>query len=301
MYAIEHFLMIKEISAQRYVMHTLTEIKVLCRNERHGRRAINEAFERFKELENKFNYFNPHSELSAVNRKAYAQGIEISQDMYQIISLALEGSQLSDGAFDITVTPITRLYGFGTDKQQVPSGKNLNVKLQSVGWKNILLNPEQQTIRLTNKHTLLDLGGIAKGYAIDEAVVILKKHGIKNGLVNAGGDIYALGKNRGKMWRIGVRHPRNTTGNIQVIELSDQACATSGDYEQYFFDNNQKRNSHIFNPSTGRPANLENNIASVTVIAASAGRADMLATACFVLGEEKSQKIPEEKIFYRAE
>ena len=300
-YGCEHFLTLKEISAQRYVLHTITEIKVLCRNERQGHRAINAAFARLKELENKFNYFNPGSELSLINQQAYAQETAVSPEMYQILELALEGSRISGGAFDITVTPITRMYGFGTGKQQVPSEKKIRTELQAVGWQNIQLNPDRQSVRLLHKNTRLDLGGIAKGYAVDEAALVLREYGLKNGLVNAGGNIYALGKNRGQNWRIGIRHPRGATDNIQIIELSENACATSGDYEQYFLDAKQQRYSHIFNPKTGRPANLDNGLASVTVIADTAGRADMLSTACFVLGEEKSAEIPGQKFFYKAE
>ncbi|MDR1997280.1 MAG: FAD:protein FMN transferase [Candidatus Margulisbacteria bacterium] len=308
LYCFEHFFLLKEITSQQYTLHTITEIKVLCRNERQGRRAVLAAFARLKELEEKFNYFSPASELSRLNKEAHAREMPLSDDMFGILTLALEGSALSDGAFDITATPITRLYGFGTDIRRAPDSARLQTAQKQVGWQNIRLDPQKQTIRLLNKNTLLDLGGIAKGYAVDEAVEVLRRHGIKQGLVNSGGNIYALGRNRGKPWRIGIRNPRADTPAalsaretaLQTLELSDAACATSGDYEQYFMDGN-KRYAHIFNPRTGQPANQENNLASVTVIAATAARADLLSTACFVMGEEKSASLPEKKFFYYAE
>jgi thiamine biosynthesis lipoprotein len=295
----DRYARLKEISASQYALHTLTEIKVLCRNERRGRQAILAAFQRIKELEEKFNYFSPSSELSNINKNAYAAEVKLSPDMHRILEQAVAGSRSTDGAFDITVTPVTRLYGFGTDSRRAPDAPELRQKIQSVGWQNIKLDAEKQTARLLNKDTLLDLGGLAKGYAVDEAVQTLRQHGITDALVNAGGNIYALGLNRGQKWRIGIRRPRAAADSAQIIELNNEACATSGDYEQYFLDASQRRISHIFNPRTGRPANLENGLASVTVIAATAARADLLSTACFVLGEEKSKKIAEKKYFYR--
>ncbi|GBR76609.1 thiamine biosynthesis protein ApbE [Candidatus Termititenax persephonae] len=297
----DHFLTLQEISASRYVLHTLTEVKILCRNKRRGRQASNAAFAKLKELEAKFNYFDPASELSQINREAYGQDLPISAEMRDVLALALSGSELSGGAFDITTTPLTRLYGFGTDSRRAPQRQDIQEQLTSIGWKKVRLDTERQTVRLLDRQTQLDLGGIAKGYAVDQAVAILRQYGIRQALVNAGGNIYALGQNRGKPWRIGIRHPRSPAENMEIIELRDAACATSGDYEQYFIDDNQQRYAHIFNPQTGRPANLENNLAAVTVIADTAARADMLSTACFVLGEARSAHIPEKKIFYKAE
>ncbi|MDR2429134.1 MAG: FAD:protein FMN transferase [Candidatus Margulisbacteria bacterium] len=294
---LDSFVLWQEISEQRYALHTLTEIKVICRSRFQGRRAIDAAFARMKELEKKFNYFAPDSELAQINQKAFRQEIPLSADMHAILTLALAGSEISGGAFDITVTPISRLYGFGAGQKQAPDQRNIQNQLQGVGWQNVRLDSQKQTVRLLQPRAQLDLGGIAKGYAVDEAVKVLRRHGIHSALVNAGGNIYALGQNRGKPWRIAIRNPRASEETLQVFELRDEACATSGDYEQYFTEDG-RRYAHIFNPQTGRPANLENQLASVTVIADSAARADLLSTACFVLGEKKSAIFPERKFFY---
>jgi thiamine biosynthesis lipoprotein len=289
----------QELTEQRYVLHTLTEIKVLCRNRHQGRQAINAAFVRMKELEDKFNYFDPNSELAQINQKAFRQEMPISDDMNAILTLALAGGEISGGAFDITITPISRLYGFGTDQKQKPDQRNIQNQLQSVGWQKVRLDSQKQTVRLFHSRTQLDLGGIAKGYAVDQAVETLRQYGIRHALVNSGGNIFALGQKHGKPWRIAIRNPRAAAENLQVFELSDEACATSGDYEQYFEVDGQ-RYSHIFDPQTGHPANLENQLASVTVIADTAARADLLSTACFVLGKDKSSIFPEKKFFYKA-
>lgn len=286
-----------ETSEQRYALHTLTEIKVICRSRAQGRRAIDAAFARMKELEKKFNYFDPDSELAQINQKAFRQEVPLSAEMNALLTLALAGSEISGGAFDITVTPISRLYGFGADKKQAPDRRDIQNQLPGVGWQNVRLDSQKQTVRLLQPRAQLDLGGIAKGYTVDEAVKVLRQYGIRHALVNAGGNIYALGQNHGQPWRIAIRNPRAVTENLRVFELRDEACATSGDYEQFFTEDGQ-RYAHIFNPQTGRPANLENNLASVTVIADSAARADLLSTACFVLGEEKSAIFPERKFFY---
>ncbi|MDR1114226.1 MAG: FAD:protein FMN transferase [Candidatus Margulisbacteria bacterium] len=296
---LDSFVFWKEIAEQRYALHTLTEIRVLCRNRPQGRRAISAAFARMKELEEKFNYFDPDSELSQINQKAFRQAIPISDDMNAILALALTGSEISGGAFDITITPISRLYGFGAEQKQKPDPRNIQKQLQSVGWQNVRLDSQKQTVRLLHSRTQLDLGGIAKGYAVDRAVETLRRHGIHHALVNAGGNIFALGQKHGKPWRIAIRNPRAVEETLQVFELSGEACATSGDYEQYFTADGQ-RYAHIFNPQTGRPANLENELASVTVIADSAARADLLSTTCFVLGAEKSSIFPEKKFFYNS-
>ncbi|MDR1323975.1 MAG: FAD:protein FMN transferase [Candidatus Margulisbacteria bacterium] len=296
---LDSFVFWKEIAEQRYALHTLTEIRVLCRSRQQGRRAISAAFARMKELEEKFNYFDPDSELSQINQKAFRQEMPISDDMNAILALALAGSEISGGAFDITITPISRLYGFGADQKQKPDQRNIQKQLQSVGWQNVRLDNQKQTVRLLHSRTQLDLGGIAKGYAVDRAVETLRRYGIRHALVNSGGNVFALGQKRGKPWRIAIRNPRAVEETLQVFELSDEACATSGDYEQYFTADGQ-RYAHIFNPQTGRPANLENELASVTVIADSAARADLLSTTCFVLGAEKSSIFPEKKFFYNS-
>ena len=294
-----NFLLLKEYNDKRYYLHTITEIHILCRNQYQAQKAINAAYAQIKVVEHTINYFDPTSELSKINREAYAHPVTISAMMLDILTQAQEGSRISDGAFDITTTPITRLYGFGTNTNYVPQKQEIRETLTRVGYKNILLSTTNSTVQFLKPKMQLDLGGI-KGYAVDEAIKVLRKQGIKDGLVNAGGNIYAMGTNHGKPWRIGIRNPRDKEGTTaDSFTLQNQGCATSGDYEQFFYKNNE-RITHIFDPHTGRPANLESGVISVTVITSNATWADILGKPCFIWGETKTKKqFPElQTIFY---
>lgn len=296
---LDNFLVLKEYNEKRFALHTITEIHVLARNKFKAKKAVAAAFDRIKEIETQLNYFDPQSQTAQLNSRAFWEEVPVSKDMFNILTAAIAGSEKTEGAFDITTTPITRLYGFGTTEKHDPANKQIAEKLKYIGYQNIKLDPEKQTVRFLKKGLLIDLGGILKGYAVDEAVKVLEANGIKNGLVNAGGNIYALGKNHGQYWKIGIKNPLDTKKTTNdVLKLSNNACATSGDYEQYFYQN-KKKISHIFNPKTGQPSNLENKICSVTVIADNATEADILSTACFVLGQEKTAKLIKNKtIFY---
>jgi thiamine biosynthesis lipoprotein len=294
----QNFITLKDINDKRYALHTITEIHVVSRNNFTAKKAIEEAYARIKEVEKTLNYFDIASQISLLNNRAYYEAVTVNNDVLAVLDAALEGSKKTAGAFDITTTPITRLYGFGTDEKRVPAKTEITSKLAAVGYQYIQINHEQKTVRFLKRGLMIDLGGILKGYAVDQAVAVLKKHGIKHALVNAGGNIYAIGNHRGKPWRVAIRDPRDLEHNIPiVIELENNACATSGDYEQYFYEN-KKRISHIFNPKTGLPSNLENGVMAVTVLADTATEADILSTGCFVLGKEKSDKIIPNKTFF---
>lgn len=296
---IDNFFVSKDYNEKKFALHTITEINVQSRNRLKAKKAIHAAYQRINEIEKQLNYFDPQSQTSILNSRAYWESVPVSKDMLNVLLAATAASEKTAGAFDITTTPITRLYGFGTDKKQEPSATEIKKAKEMVGYKYIKIDPEKQEVRFLKKGLMIDLGGIMKGYAVDEAIKVLKEHGIKNALINAGGNIYALGKNHGRKWVIGIKDPQNT-GKItnEIIQLSNNGCATSGDYEQYFFKDNKKI-SHIFNPKTGQPSNLENKIRAVTVIADNATEADILSTSCFVLGPEKANElIPNQKFFY---
>lgn len=292
------FLILKEYNDKRYYLHTITEIHILCRNKYQAHKAINAAFARIKTIEQKINYFDPTSELSKINREAYGKPVTLSIEMQDVLEQALAGSRLSQGAFDITTTPITRLYGFGKSKNYLPNNLEIKNTLQNVGYQYVLINTANHTVQFLKPGLKIDLGGI-KGYAVDQAAAVLKDQGIQDGLINAGGNIYALGTNHGKPWKIAIRDPRQKENITNTFfTLSNQGCATSGDYEQFFFSNN-KRISHIFNPRTGQPANQESQVMSVTVVTQNATWADILAKPCFIWGPAKTQKVfPELETYF---
>ncbi|HIE43941.1 MAG TPA: FAD:protein FMN transferase, partial [Candidatus Omnitrophica bacterium] len=178
----------------------------------------------------------------------------------------------------------------GGKLRQIPKKEEIEKARTRVGWEKIILT-SQGEVGFAVDHVSINLGGIAKGYIVDKAIMYLKEKGIRSALINAGGDMYCLGKKRkGEPWQIGIRHPRKKDAIIGVVKLYDKAIATSGDYEK-FFTLHGKRFSHIINPSTGYP--VDNNVIQATVIAPICADADALATALMVMGTEKGLRLIE--------
>jgi len=228
--------------------------------------------------------YDPESEVSRLN---VSGELSVSPETFQVIQRSKEFWQLSGGAFDITVGPLMDLWGFTDKAYRLPKEDEIRAALGLAGVDKIILNPEKNMVKLSFSGMKIDLGGAAKGYAVDCAVIKLRERGIKSCLINAGGQIYCLGDNFGKPWKIAIREPRG--GRLgEYLELKDKAVSTSGDYEQFFIEKD-KRYSHIINPLTGYPAN--SGIASVTVIADDGMTADALSTAIFILGSEKGLEL----------
>ena len=204
---------------------------------------------------------------------------------------SLKYYRLSEGAFDITVGPVVSIWkekiGEAENKTRgltLPTESQIKKAVSLVGSDKISLDDNTSSIIFAQSGMSIDLGAIAKGYAVDKAVRRLKELGVRSALVNAGGNVYCLGKKGSRKWRIGVRHPRKGAEIAYYLDLENQGAATSGDYEQFFILD-KKRYSHIINPKTGRP--VDNNISSVTIIAPDAATSDGLSTTVFVLGKEK--------------
>ena len=211
--------------------------------------AIDKAFKRMQEVTDKFNAHNAGSPLYAFNNK----GIPIEDaEVLKVIKTSLDISRLSEGAFDITVYPLVKLWGFYEDKtDRVPSGDEINQALKKVGYKHLIFTGKE--LRKDRDDLFIDLGGIAKGYVVGQGIEELKKSGIKSAIIQAGGDIFVLGSKGGKPWKIGIRHPRKEEGLLGYVEVEDMAVMSSGDYERFFVKGN-KRYNHIINPKTGYPA-----------------------------------------------
>ena len=243
--------------------------------------AIERAFERIEDVEIKFNALNPDSPVYEFNNTG--KSIE-DEEVVRLIQTALKVSNISGGKFDISVFSLIELWGFFGDSPKVPNDEKLSEVLENIGYKNIV----DENIKISKKgsKTKIDLGSIAKGYAIGEAKKTLENEGITSALIDAGGDIYSMGTNYGKPWVIGIRNPRGD-GVIGTLELSDMAVITSGDYERVFEEKGKKYH-HILDPETGYPSL---GMASVTVISPDPAEADAWSTAFFVLGKEKSLEI----------
>ncbi|MEO0074287.1 MAG: FAD:protein FMN transferase, partial [candidate division WOR-3 bacterium] len=240
----------------RLLMDTYVTVSVLAPRAR-ARQGIEAVFRRLEELEQKFNHLDSTSPLYAFNT---AGEPVTDSEIVLVVKRAVQVSELSGGLFDITVEPLVRLWGFYDGRYQIPPTAAIESCRALVGWRRLIV--EDNSLSRQNPLVTVDLGGVAKGYALAEAAEILRDLKLDSGLVDIGGDIYALGRRQGRKWRIGIREPRGS-GIIGVIEVSDKAVVTSGDYERFFIGEDSVRYSHIIDPRTGAPAP---GVMSVTVV-----------------------------------
>lgn len=288
----------KLLKQTRMIMGTFAEISLYSHDEKKAGKAIDEALEEMERMDHIMSNYKSNSELSLINKNAAKSPVPCNKELLDVIEKSHYYSKLSDGAFDITVFPVIGLWGFFREKGYIPSGEEINNLLPAVSYKNIVIkksdDPEKSnTIFFKHHQTLLDLGGIGKGYAVDKALEVIKKHGIDNACINLGGNIYVFGTPGGKnVWKIGVQHPRNKNEILGYLKLRNEATATSGDYER-FFEIDGERYSHIIDPRTGIPVR---GVIATTIIASTGTDVDALSTIVFVLGPERGlaliKKIP---------
>ncbi len=266
------------------LMDTFFTITVYTDKQEKAETAMTEAFNEIKKIESELSVYNDDSELARLNRKKTLESP--SEDLKTNIARSLYFSILSDGAFDITVQPILELYNTSfIEKNSAPSGEMINRELKKVDYKKVIIKDKE--IKIGDDQSIT-LGGIAKGYAVEKAVEILKLHNITMALVDASGNMRAIGRKPDGIWNIAMEDPRDMSNYITIIPLDNNAVSTSGDYERYF-DNNMEYH-HIINPKTGYSAT---ELISVTIITDNAFDADALSTAVFVLGKEKGMKLIE--------
>jgi thiamine biosynthesis lipoprotein len=251
------------------------------------------VFSEIQRIESLLSKYKEDSEVVRLNRSGK---LKVSPETFYIIKKSREFWELTGGAFDITVGPLADIWGFASKEYTLPQDAQIQDALMLVGSDKIILHEADSVVEFNIPGMKIDLGAIAKGYALDCAAEKLKEKNIKSCLINAGGQVSCLGDKFGKPWRIAVKGPRGK-GVAGYLELKGGSAATSGDYEQYFVKGN-KRYGHIFDPRTGYPAQAQ--VSSVTVVAASGLTADALSTAIFVLGKDKAQelmkKFPQAKV-----
>lgn len=279
------------VAKQReFLMGTAVDITVHNRDSGAAGKAVKEAFAEAERLEAMFSVYREDSEVSRINSNAGKEAVRVSEETFYLIDRAVEFSRISGGAFDITVMPMVELWK-PADGGYVPSEEEIAEVMPLVGYGSILLDRENSSVKLLRKGMKIDLGAVAKGFVVDRMADVFKRAGMSGALVNAGGDIYALGTSySGGGWRVGLRHPREKEKIVDVFTLEDRAAATSGDYERYFMRDGE-RYSHIIDPGSGRPAR---GVISVTVLAESCMEADALATMLFVMGLEEGKRVIEE-------
>jgi thiamine biosynthesis lipoprotein len=286
----------QENSLQRFEftqphMGTLFKIVFYASNAPSALRASQAAFDRIAELDRIMSDYQPSSELMQVSQQAGGPPARISDDLYRVLSAAQEIAQRSEGAFDITVGPVVRLWRRARRQHELPDPTRLAQALELVGYGKLRLDVRARTAQLLKPGMLLDLGGIGKGYAADETLRLLKQHGINRALVAAGGDI-ALGEPpphaAAPGWTIAVASLDSPAQEPKrYVTLRNAGISTSGDLEQHV-DIDGTRYSHIVDPKTGR---AKTGRVSVTVIAPDDTTADALATAVCVLGLERGLKL----------
>ncbi len=268
-----------------------TEINLLgttCTVTLYDRRPepiLDAAFERIRDIDWRMKYTGNESEVVAVNRSAGGEGVRLSESTLEVLERGLYFSELGGGRFDISIGPLVSLWGIGKDVEgEVPPQEEIEKALALVDYRRIIVDGD--TVSLSDPGMSVDLGGIAKGYAADELVEILKKERVEHGLINLGGNVYAHGtKPDGSRWRIGIQDPDSNRGAyLGVLSVADQAVVTSGTYERFFIQDG-KRYHHILDTDTGYP--VENGVSSVTIVAGNSMDADALSTMVFVLGPEK--------------
>ncbi|HEY7535974.1 MAG TPA: FAD:protein FMN transferase, partial [Thermodesulfobacteriota bacterium] len=257
---------------------TILEFKVYCKYKQECDKAILDAYSEVKRLDSIFSNYKNDSVLSRVNSHAGDGRVSVPVEFIELTSRAIFFSGLTDGAFDITVGKAMEILREGEEKNSMPNLKD--AAKNCMGFDKIKLYPQEKQIELNSPCMSLDFGGIGKGYALDKAVRILRLHGIKRGIVNFGGQIYAMQPPPGEDgWSVGIRHPRDETQVLTLVKVKDLSVSTSGDYERYF-EIKGKRFSHIIDPRDGFQVE---SVPSVTVIAKDATDADALSTALTVM------------------
>ncbi len=263
------------------IMGTNVSVEVWSEEASTAQQAIEAVIAELKRIDRQMSPYRPESLLSRVNAGAYERAVPVSSEFLQVLRKALAISHLSQGAFDVTFASAGNLYDY--HKKIRPQPEQLTTAVADIDYQAIKLDDAQAQVRFTRPGTRIDLGGIAKGYAVDRAIEILRQRGIRHAAVTAGGDTRLLGDKRGQPWWIGIRHPRRDAGWVVSLPLEQTAVSTSGDYERYFIEEGQ-RYHHILKPDTGQSVQ---SMMSVTVLAEQSMEADALSTTVFVLGVEQ--------------
>jgi len=274
--------------ADGFAMGTVISQKVYGVN---GQAAIDEVTEKINYLDRLLTFNAPEGDVYKLNENAAIKNVELNPETVTVIKKAQQVSELSNGAFDLTIGPVVKSWGIGTNQERIPPKEELQKLLPLVNYKDIYIDDSSAGLKKAGQ--MIDLGGIAKGYAGDVAMEIYKKYGIKSAFINIGGNVVTLGnKPDGSPWAVGIRNPRpegDQSGQIVgTVKVTDKAVVTAGD-EQRYFEREGQRYHHILDPHTGYPA--KSNLISVSLVADSSLDADALATAVFILGLEKGTQL----------
>ena len=266
----------KKFSSTQVMMTTVVTVTVYTDDES----ILNGAMELCRYYENMFSRTVENSDIYNINHSG-GLAVEVDKQTVELLNIARDISIKSEGAFDVTITPLTELWSI-SERTVPPTEAEVSEALKKVNYQNILTDISSVTAA---SGATVDLGGIAKGYIADKIKEYIVSKGVTRGTINLGGNVVLIGDNGGKPYNVGIREPFESADSIKLmVELSDKTAVTSGIYERYFRHEGSLYH-HIIDTKTGHP--VDNNVASVTVIADSSAIADGLSTACLVLGTEK--------------
>ena len=287
-------------SGYQIVMGTFAHIVAVAQNAGTAKDCIRTALEEIHNVDNQMSDYKSDSDISRANREAYEKPVQVSKSTFEVLQRSIEFSKMTDGAFDVTVGPLVALFREAKETKVAPSEEQIAQAKSKVGFEKLKLDSENRTVQFSEKGMLLDLGGIAKGYAIDKAIEAAQRCGAVGAMVDIGGDVrcFGLPPIGRDHWLIGLQDPNSAIEGMEggglrlVLKVTNEAVATSGDYQQFVIIEG-KRYSHIMNRRTGKSAE---SLSSVTIIADNATDADALATAVSVMGAEKGlaliEKLP---------
>ncbi len=253
---------------------------------------LDKAFKRVIQLEDLVSINKDGTEIVELNKNSGIKPIKLSEDSFNIIEKGLEYSKASKGGYDVTIGPLVKLWSIGLPEAKVPNKKEINEAIKHVDYSKLKIDKDNNEVFLSEKGMMIDLGSIAKGYAADEIAKLLKEEGVKEAIIDLGGNIYALGKKEGnKNWKIGIQDPNTERGNVVgTIETSNKSVVTTGVYER-FIEKDGVKYHHILNPKTGYP--YKTDIAGVSIIADKSVDADALSTLIFTKGLDEGLKFIE--------
>jgi thiamine biosynthesis lipoprotein len=269
------------------IMGTRVYVELWAEDAAAGNAAIDAVMASMRHIDELMSHYRPESELSRINAHAAEAPVAVDPELYDVIRESIHYSEITEGAFDITYASVGYLYDYRNRIR--PTEAEIRAKLPGVNYRFLKLDPAHHSVGFERPGMRIDLGGIAKGYAVDRGIGILQARGVAHAIVTAGGDSRIIGDRLGRPWVVGIRHPDDPKRVITRIPLVDSAISTSGDYER-FFDEDGVRYHHIIDPHTGHSASK---VRSATILGPTAIETDGLSKTAFVLGPEKALKILE--------
>ena len=260
-------------------------------DENVARAAFDAVFVEFERLEALMSTWRPASDLVRINAAAGVQAVPVAADVRDVLTQARQISEWTEGTFDVTFGALTDVWKFDHDQDNtVPTEDAIRARLPLIDYRQIEIDDRAGTVFLKRKGMKIHLGGIGKGYAVDHALTILRRAGLRDFIIQAGGDLYVGGRKNGEPWRLGINDPRGPEGkSFATVDLTDSTFSTSGDYARFFFKDGV-RYHHILDVRTGQPARL---CRSVTIVSGSPVIADAIAKGVFILGPEKGMALVE--------